>query len=147
MQLRRAVPLSLVALLAGAGCVSVTPQQATPSRGTGTPAGAPVLPLGELPQGSAAPPVPPPGGTPDAGPSAEPAKERVQPARPRPAQPTQPRRVPRKPRPAHPHQHQHQHGVPRVPPSGPGMDALCAAAEGNVPPAVVDLCVGQYGRP
>ncbi|RSS51151.1 hypothetical protein [Streptomyces sp. WAC06614] len=141
MQLRRAVPLSLVALLASAGCVSVTPQATAPSRGTGTPAGAPVLPLGPLPQASAAPPVPVPDDVPAPGSSQAPAKELVLPARKRPAKPTPPRRIPRKARPAHPH------GVPPVPPGGPGMDALCEAAEGNVPPAIVDLCVGQYGRP
>ncbi|MEU4123573.1 hypothetical protein AB0F21_15150, partial [Streptomyces virginiae] len=70
MQLRRALPLSLVALLASAGCVSVGPQDPaaasapSPVRGSAPSADAavrparPGLPLGELP--AAAPPGPAP---------------------------------------------------------------------------------------
>lgn len=61
MQLRRVVPLSLVVLLASAGCVSVSPES--------------------------------------------------------------PRPVP-----------------------APAVDELCAAAEGSVPPSIVDLCLRQAGR-
>ncbi|MEW2415441.1 hypothetical protein AB0953_17225 [Streptomyces sp. NPDC046866] len=33
-----------------------------------------------------------------------------------------------------------------VPAPAPRMDELCGAAEGTVPPSIVDLCVREYGR-
>ncbi|MEU9375411.1 hypothetical protein AB0D94_16760 [Streptomyces sp. NPDC048255] len=154
MQLRRAVPLSLLALLASAGCVSVGPQAPVPERGpVPPPAGVPdapppqPLPLGRLP-GSA--PVPDPGAAPDrdTDPDADPGGRAAAPSRipgkaARPASgraeklKAPPRRV-RSPKPkaAHPHRH------PALPSR---MDELCAAAEGTVPPSIVDLCLLQYG--
>ncbi|MYV74506.1 hypothetical protein GT352_11240, partial [Streptomyces sp. SID1046] len=75
MQLRRAVPLSLVVLLASTGCVSVGPQDAAPApvRGSVPPAEAPevpaplALPLGALPEVAA--PAPAPGSDGDRGPA------------------------------------------------------------------------------
>ncbi len=116
MQLRRAVPLSLAALLASAGCVSVGPQDADPApvRNSVPPAGAPgvpsPLPLAALPLGERA-------RTKAAAPHRRtrlPGKTTARPRR-RPAPPARP-------------------------------DELCAAAEGVVPPSVVDLCLRQYGR-
>ncbi|MEV7524279.1 hypothetical protein [Streptomyces sp. NPDC091371] len=113
MQLRRALPLSLVALLASAGCVSVGPAEPVPGPVTG-PARGPVPPV-------AAPDAPvslPLGNLP-----ALPRRART----PGPAS-GRPRRTP-------------------VPPADPArVDGLCAAAEGAVPPSIVDLCLRQYGR-
>ncbi|MEV6950484.1 hypothetical protein [Streptomyces sp. NPDC051183] len=145
MQLRRAVPLSLVALLASAGCVSVGPQSqspAAPARGPVPRSGsaeaparedAPAaLPLGRLP---AAPAAAESGAEPEAD---APAARAPRPRAGRPAKPAAPRR-------AHP---------PEAPPARPGRppappprgDELCAAAEGAVPPSIVDLCIRQFGR-
>ncbi len=165
MQLRRSVPLSLLALLASAGCVCVGPQEPAPARGPGRPVGTPdapppgpaspplplgtrplPLPLGTLPapatgRGVQAAPGSAAGGDPGVRRTAPPrssgAAERA-PSR-RSAKPgTPPRRV-RSPKPATAH-----------PPRHPGLpsrtDALCAAAEGAVPPSIVDLCLRQYGR-
>ncbi|MFB7462135.1 hypothetical protein ACFCZ1_01300 [Streptomyces sp. NPDC056224] len=146
MQLRRAVPLSLLALLASAGCVSVGPQQSAPApaRGSVPPAGAPdvpppvPLPLGELPPAAAdvTGPSPDPATAPDSdsdsGPETSPARPRAKASRPAAGRP-------RAAKPTVPH--------PRrgpVPP--PRMDKMCAAAEGSVPPSIVDLCLRQYGR-
>ncbi|MBT2480591.1 hypothetical protein [Streptomyces sp. ISL-94] len=149
MLLRRAVPLSLLALLTSAGCVSVGPQDAAPVpvpvpvRGSVPPVAAPdvpePLPLGKLPGASVA------GGTdPEADPHQEPS-----PARPpakagrapaaRPAKPAATTRRPRAAKPASPHPR-------RQPAPPPGVDELCAAAGGAVPPSIVDLCLRQYGR-
>ncbi|MFJ6795204.1 hypothetical protein [Streptomyces sp. NPDC091268] len=137
MQLRRAVPLSLVALLASAGCVSVgAPVPAVPARGplpragateapaaqSGTQAGAASLPLGALP--------------------AEPVADAPATRAPR---PPAARPAPAAPRRAHP---------PKAPSARPGRrpapaprgDELCAAAEGAVPPSIVDLCIRQFGH-
>ncbi|OEJ30698.1 hypothetical protein [Streptomyces subrutilus] len=145
MQLRRAVPLSLLALLASAGCVSVSPQDSAPVRAGGSvpPANAPdappavpapplALPLGELPAAAA--------DDPGADPSqAPPAARAGRPPVPRPAKPAAPPRRPRAAKPVLPH--------PVRRPAPPlGMDAVCAAAEGTVPPSLVDLCLRQYGR-
>ncbi|MEW1634090.1 hypothetical protein AB0469_08460 [Streptomyces sp. NPDC093801] len=142
MLLRRAaLPLSLLALLASAGCVSVGPEPGAPgpARGSAPPAGAPdparpsaappdlPLPLGEVPEPSPAP-------DPDPAPAAP--ERTVRPPAERPAKPAPPRRA-RPPKPAPPYR------AVRPLPRG---EELCEAAEGTVPPAVVDLCVRQYGR-
>ncbi|MFJ4776900.1 hypothetical protein [Streptomyces sp. NPDC088762] len=146
MLLRRAVPLSLLALLTSAGCVSVGPQDAAPVpapvpvRDSVPPPGVPeALPLGKLPGA----PVPDPA-DPQAGPRQAPAPGRphAKAARPpaaRPAKPAATTRRPRAAKPAPPHPRRQP-----VPP--PGADELCAAAEGAVPPSIVDLCLRQYGR-
>ncbi|WP_030157888.1 hypothetical protein [Streptomyces sp. NRRL S-244] len=146
MQLRRALPLSLVALLASTGCVSVGPDVApAPARGTSAPADAQdtpeappapdlppgppeslPLPLGRLP----GPPADPPGrAAPERPPAVRGAKPPAAPRRAHPPKPAPPR-TPRQP----------------APPRLPRPDELCAAAEGAVPPSIVDLCIRQYGR-
>ncbi|MFF3014268.1 hypothetical protein [Streptomyces sp. NPDC057939] len=166
MQLRRAaLPLSLLALLASAGCVSVGPESgaAGPVRGSTPPLGrqdAPEgrraddgppesLPLSPLPDPEPDPPHPgagsddrPQGELRDDvrdAPAAAPRTRKADPPARRHAKPTAPRRV----RPAQP-------TPPRVPrPAAPRLprgEELCAAAEGTVPPSVVDLCVRQYGH-
>ncbi|MFF4392905.1 MULTISPECIES: hypothetical protein [unclassified Streptomyces] len=149
MQLRRAVPLSLVVLLASTGCVSVGPRDPAPAsvRGSVPTAEAPevptplALPLGALPEAGA--PAPDaardpgadanPGQAPksDPEPAPEPSRERAAKAAP-------PRRK-RAPGPATAHPR-------RRPAPPPRLDQLCAAAEGAVPPSIVDLCLRQYGR-
>lgn len=138
MQLRRAVPLSLVALLASAGCVSVGPDSPAPVPGSVPPVGAPdraaapsALPLGRLPDAAADE------ARPDASAGRSPAKA-ARPLSGRPAKPAAPRRA-RPPGPASPHPRR----KPAVPPA---MDELCAAADGAVPPSIVDLCLREYGR-
>ncbi|MCX4776310.1 hypothetical protein [Streptomyces sp. NBC_01264] len=158
MQLRRALPLSLVALLASAGCVSVGgPRGAdVPARDSVTPADAPELtgpadasptagpaglpaqslPLGELPA--------PAGADRDGGgpaPSRRAAKA-PRPAAERRAKPTAPRRA---------HPPKTPAARPERPARGPvpplaRTDELCAAAEGALPPSIVDLCIRQAGR-
>ncbi|MDX3538558.1 hypothetical protein PV721_30265 [Streptomyces sp. MB09-01] len=138
MQLRRAVPLSLVALLASAGCVSVAPQDAAPvpARGSVPPADAPelptplALPLGKLPRTADHDPDADPEQDPGPEPAPSPDRARAEAAPPRRA------RVPG-PVTAHPR---------RRPAPPPRMDELCAAADGVVPPSIVDLCLRQYGR-
>ncbi|GLX16874.1 MULTISPECIES: hypothetical protein [Streptomyces] len=149
MQLRRAaLPLSLLALLASAGCVSVGAESGgpDPARGSVPPADAPdasgapdvtgarhapdpppepPLPLGELPEPEAAP---------EPAPRVPPPARRIRPPAQRPAKPAAPRRA-RPPEPP----------ARRVPPP-PRGEELCEAAEGTVPPSIVDLCVRQYGR-
>ncbi|MFJ7779147.1 hypothetical protein [Streptomyces yangpuensis] len=147
MQLRRALPLSLVALLASASCVSVGPHDPAPDpapvRGSVPSAdapersAAPALPLGELP------PAVPPGPVPDLdrGPAPDPARAPAAAApreRPRAKQAAPPRRT-RLPGAATGHPHRRPAPPPRV-------DELCAAADGVVPPSIVDLCLRQYGR-
>ncbi|MFD4243407.1 hypothetical protein ACFWP3_17695 [Streptomyces sp. NPDC058525] len=144
MQLRRALPLSLLALLASAGCVSVGPQDPAPvpSGGDWPHAGAPdappppplplSLPLGELPSAAAGTPGPEPS-------QARPPARAARPPVPRPAKPAAPPRRPRPAKPTLPH-------PVRRPAPPPGMDEVCAAAEGAVPPSIVDLCLRQYGR-
>ncbi|WP_406180539.1 hypothetical protein [Streptomyces sp. NBC_01006] len=142
MQLRRALPLSLVALLASTGCVSVGPDAApAPPRGTSAPADAQdtpeappapdrppsppeslPLPLGQLPE-------PPVRAAPERPPAVRSAKPPAAPRRAHPPKPAPPR-TPRQP----------------APPRLPRPDELCAAAEGAVPPSIVDLCIRQYGH-
>ncbi|MGE7383915.1 hypothetical protein ACQKM2_00245 [Streptomyces sp. NPDC004126] len=153
MQLRRAaLPLSLLALLASAGCVSVGAESGGPgpARGSVPPADAPdatdatgatgarhahdppqepPLPLGELPEPEAAPEA-----GPEPAPRVPPPARRIRPPAQRPAKPVAPRRA----RPA-------EQPPLRVPPP-PRGEELCEAAEGTVPPSIVDLCVRQYGR-
>lgn len=144
MLLRRAVPLSLLALLTGAGCVSVGPRESAPApvplpaplRGPVPPAAAPdvsePLPLGRLPGASVA-------DTAEAGPRQEPSPARPPAKAARPAKPAATARRPRAAKPASPR--------PRREPELPaGVDELCAAAEGTLPPSIVDLCLRQYGR-
>ncbi|MEU7554180.1 hypothetical protein AB0B01_17910 [Streptomyces sp. NPDC044571] len=173
MQLRRAVPLSFVALLAGAGCVSVGPGvPAVPARGPVPPAGAReaappappaqsrALPLGRLPD-------PEPAGEPDRYGARDQDGEPRQDGAPGPDEARHSDRLPGRalrppaargvktpsaPRRGHspkpdPHRTGH-HSAPAPDMAGTawGMDDLCAAAEGTVPPSVVDLCVRQYGR-
>ncbi|MCX5195143.1 hypothetical protein OOK31_14745 [Streptomyces sp. NBC_00249] len=152
MQLRRAaLPLSLLALLASAGCVSVGPESGVPgpARGSVPPLDAPdvpdpeepsdgrrpagalpelPLPLGEVP-GAESRPEPRPTAVEPAGKARPPAERRTKPAAPRRVRLPAPPRNPRK-------------AVPRP----PGAQELCAAAEGTVPPSVVDLCLRQFGR-
>ncbi|MCM9077677.1 hypothetical protein L1606_06245 [Streptomyces spororaveus] len=149
MQLRRAVPLSLVVLLASTGCVSVGPRDPAPApvRGSVPPAEAPevpaplALPLGALP--GAATPAPDANRARDADAAAKPGRKQApdpEPSRERPpakaAPPPRRKRVPG-PAPAHPR---------RRPAPPPRLDQLCSAAEGTVPPSIVDLCLRQYGR-
>lgn len=146
MQLRRAVPLSLVVLLASAGCVSVSPEGPlpVPPRGPVPPAGAsdvPLsLPLGKLP---GSPPVSP-AEAPAADPEPESSATRAAKARTGKAQAPPRRARPQGPATAHPRRGR----LPAPPPAAPAldMDGLCAAAEGSVPPSIVDLCLRQAGR-
>lgn len=182
MQLRRVLPLSLVALLASAGCVSSGGPRVpdVPARGSVPPADAPELdhpqdassavtspapdPLA-LPAELALPlvelPARPGTGRPDAGYDAddadgsdgsdagrEPARRSAKAPRPaaeRRAKPAAPRRAhpPEKAsaRPARPVRPARN----SVPPA-PRTDELCAAAEGSVPPSIVDLCIRQSAR-
>ncbi|MET9962843.1 hypothetical protein ABZ128_27905 [Streptomyces sp. NPDC006326] len=153
MQLRRAVPLSFVALLAGAGCVSVGPGvPAVPARGPVPPVGAREAPLAPgaqsraLPLGSLPDPEPDPDGAKgldgEPGPDRAPARALRPPA----ARGAKPPSAPRHGRTPKPDPHRTgRHSTP-VPGAAPGTDELCAAAEGTVPPSIVDLCVRQYGR-
>ncbi|MFJ7203442.1 hypothetical protein ACIQWR_07905 [Streptomyces sp. NPDC098789] len=155
MQLRRVLPLSLAALLLGAGttgCTTVAP--AAPAARTPvpvnvrTPSPRAVLPLGRLPEDparAAAPPTPGPPGTaeaaaadreeaPDADGTRRSAPRRSGTVRaPAPAKARTPRARPR----------------PQARPA-PGraydMSALCAAANGTVSPSIAQLCAEQYGR-
>lgn len=162
MQLRRVLPLSLVALLASAGCVSVGGPQMSdvPARGPAPPAGAPdpsgpadasraagaiglpaePLPLGELPAGAGADHA---GADRDDG--HEPARRAAK--APRPA--AERRTKPAAPRRAHPPKkataRPDRPARNPVPPL-PRTDELCAAAEGSLPPSIVDLCIRQGGR-
>ncbi|MCY0937202.1 hypothetical protein [Streptomyces sp. H34-S4] len=186
MQLRRVLPLSLVALLASAGCVSSGGPRVpdVPARGSVPPADAPEL---DHPQDAASavtspapdplalpaePPLPlvelpaRPGtdrtgtartdtGRSDAGYDADGSDAGREPARraakaPRPgaerrAKPAAPRRAhpPEKAsaRPARPVRPARNPGPP-----APRTDELCAAAEGSVPPSIVDLCIRQSTR-
>ncbi|MFD6225594.1 hypothetical protein ACFWFZ_01720 [Streptomyces sp. NPDC060232] len=149
MQLRRALPLSLVALLASAGCVSVAPQDPaqaaapSPVRGSVPSADAsarpvqPALPLGELPAPAAPEPAPAAGRGPaaDSGraPTTAPPRDRAH------AKQAAPPRRTRLPGSATAHPRRRPMAPPRV-------DELCAAADGVVPPSIVDLCLRQYGR-
>ncbi|TDU79827.1 hypothetical protein [Streptomyces sp. KS 21] len=150
MQLRRALPLSLVALLASSGCVSVG-ADADPAPATGTsapleardPAGAsPPTAVPDL-----TPPLPesrplPLGQLPGADQEPDPERPPARAARPPAARSAKPPAAPRR---AHPP----QPAPPRSPRQGaalPRPDELCAAAEGAVPPSIVDLCIRQYGR-
>ncbi|WP_158717774.1 hypothetical protein [Streptomyces sp. NRRL F-2664] len=147
MQLRRALPLSLVALLASAGCVSVGPRDPAPSP---SPSPAPVrgsVPSADLPAHaalplSALPPAAPPGPAPDQDRKAAADPDRAPgsaaPRRRSHAKQAAPPRRTRQPGTATAH--------PRRRPPPPRMDELCAAADGVVPPSIVDLCVRQYGR-
>ncbi|MFE2525200.1 hypothetical protein ACFXEL_13260 [Streptomyces sp. NPDC059382] len=158
MQLRRAaLPLSVLALIATAGCVSVGPESPPtgPGRGSVPPADAPdaaadrdasdtrpapplspALPLSPLP-GRTDEPARDADTAPDANPGRGPAREARPPAAPN-ARPATPRRA-GPPKAASPH-------VPRrSAPRAPRGDELCAAAEDAVPPSIVDLCVRQYG--
>ncbi|MGW7457423.1 hypothetical protein [Streptomyces sp. NPDC054797] len=143
MQLRRAVPLSLVVLLASAGCVRVGPQDPAPEpvRGPLPPVGAPevpsppALPLGKLP----APAGPGPESAPEADrePDSDPLRDASRDrARAKPVAPPRRARVP-----GHASGRPHRRAAPTPP-----MDELCAAADGVVPPSIVDLCLRQYGR-
>ncbi|WP_371614473.1 hypothetical protein [Streptomyces sp. NBC_00454] len=170
MQLRRVLPLSLFALLASAGCVSVGPQAsdgpahasvppadapdtaaADGSAEAGAPTGAagpagpggPVnasdphgLPLGRLP----APTAPTAGAGPGAS-GPDPARRSANAAR----KGAEHRSKPAAPR--HPHPPKTAPArTGRQPAPPPGLDELCAAAEGSVPPSIVDLCLRQSGR-
>ncbi|MER6517627.1 hypothetical protein ACFWHQ_30785 [Streptomyces sp. NPDC060334] len=160
MQLRRAaLPLSVLALLATAGCVSVGPEPSPPGPGRGSvpPADAPdaaadrgapdtppapplspALPLGPLPDRTDDEPARDADTAPDADPGNAPARAARPPAAAPHARPATPRRA-GPPKAASPHVP--RRSAPRV----PRGDELCAAAEGTVPPSIVDLCVGQYG--
>ncbi|WP_327251189.1 hypothetical protein [Streptomyces sp. NBC_01244] len=167
MQLRRVLPLSLVALLASAGCVSVGgPRDAeVPARGSVPPADAPELgrpadaspaadpvglaakplPLGELPARAEADRAEADqnGADRDGRPEhARPAAKAPRPAAERRSKPAAPRRAhPPKTAAARPDR------PARAPvPPLPRTDELCAAAEGSLPPSIVDLCIRQAGR-
>ncbi|MFE4258658.1 hypothetical protein [Streptomyces sp. NPDC056883] len=162
MQLRRVLPLSLVALLASAGCVSVGgpgvsdvpardpvppadapdlsgPADASPAAGAvGLPAEA--LPLGALPAGAGAD-----DDGADRAAGHAPVRRAVEAPRPvaeRRTKPAAPRRAhPPKKTAAHPDRPARN----PVPPL-PRTDELCAAADGALPPSIVDLCIRQAGR-
>ncbi|MFF8266941.1 hypothetical protein ACF059_06055 [Streptomyces sp. NPDC016562] len=145
MQLRRAVPLSLVVLLASAGCVRVGPQDQAPEpvRGPVPPVGAPevpsppALPLGKLPAPAGSGPESAAEADQDQEPDGDrhrgPSRER---ARAKPVAPPRRARVP-----GHASGRPHRRAAP-----APPVDDLCAAADGVVPPSIVDLCLRQYGR-
>ncbi|MFI5763041.1 hypothetical protein [Streptomyces sp. NPDC051563] len=174
MQLRRVLPLSLVALLASAGCVSVGGPGTSdaPARGPVPPAGAPdpsgpadaspatgalglpaeALPLGDLPatdgrgqdatDGSGGSGAAGPDGRVDGHEAARRAAKALRPAAERRAKAAAPRRAhPPKPAAARP-ERPVRHPVPPL----PRTDELCAAAEGSLPPSIVDLCIRQAGR-
>ncbi|MFE9559912.1 hypothetical protein ACFYM0_02205 [Streptomyces sp. NPDC006487] len=172
MQLRRVLPLSLVALLASAGCVSVGgPRDAEgPARGSVPPADAPELgrpgdaspaadpvglpagplPLGRLPARAEADRD---GADQDGagrdGPARDGRPGHARPAAKAPRQAAEPRTKPAAPRRAHPPKTAAARpGRPaRAPgPTLPRTDELCAAAEGSLPPSIVDLCIRQAGR-
>ncbi|GGZ72333.1 hypothetical protein GCM10010371_35270 [Streptomyces subrutilus] len=145
MQLRRALPLTLAALLLATGCVTVRPP-APPAAVRPGPAAdrtgstSPTLaaaPLGRLPGPveSAAPPAPPAPRTA----SAAPPTGAPRPRRDRAAPPV--RRVPA----AHAAPRARPAPKPRAP-SRPAprrtwdMAPLCAAARGTISPAIVALC-------
>ncbi|MFB7807267.1 hypothetical protein [Streptomyces virginiae] len=97
----------------------------------------PGLPLGELP--AAAPPEPSPAA--GRGPAADPERAPA-PASPRQRAHAKQAAPPRRTRlpgsaTAHPR---------RRPAPPPRVDELCAAADGVVPPSIVDLCLRQYDR-
>ncbi|MFI5986048.1 hypothetical protein ACIBEA_34970 [Streptomyces sp. NPDC051555] len=196
MQLRRAVPLSLVVLLAGTGCSSVgdgdgaqAPSSSRPAapaadasapphggRTGSSPSGAPPGPLFVVPDpapnvrrspgahadtrghtgtGTDGPALSPATPTPgaDLGSGSESGSEsesgsgsgEERRAGERAMQPSAPRRTsPRKPAPSH----QRRYAAP--PPARVSgqqeMDDLCSAADGTLPPSVVDLCVGRFGE-
>ncbi|MFZ3468450.1 hypothetical protein ACODT3_34970 [Streptomyces sp. 4.24] len=167
MQLRRVLPLSLAALLASAGCVSVGPRVAdVPARGSVPPVDAPDAPAppggtrpadAAAPYGHGLPREPLPLGTLPAAPGAEDgqpgeradgdggdggALDRGRRAAKAPRPAAERRAKPAAPRRAHPPQA--QPARPGRPPARPPrLDELCAAAEGTVPPSVVDLCIRQ----
>lgn len=170
MQLRRVLPLSLVALLASAGCVSVGGPQVSdvPARGSVPPADAPELsrPADASSAGSSSPEAGPATGLPaealplgelpaqagpdraDAdrggghGPAPRHAAKAPRPAAERRAKPAAPRR-------AHPPEaaaaRPDRPARNPVPPL-PRTEELCTAAEGTLPPSIVDLCIRQSGR-
>ncbi|CAL9364748.1 hypothetical protein SUDANB120_00738 [Streptomyces sp. enrichment culture] len=167
MQLRRALPLSLAALLAGTGCTAAGPEP--PPRGpvpprTSVPSPTEREAAREAPRGpspTASPPPPP--RTAPAGGAEQPPSEYADPplrgeeaaVRPtaRASAPAVPRRVqPPRPRPVRqPRRHNAVPSPEGAEPSGPEAflpygDDPCAAAEGAVPPSVMDLCVRQYGH-
>ncbi|MFD6888583.1 hypothetical protein [Streptomyces sp. NPDC059957] len=162
MQLRRVLPLSLVALLASAGCVSVGGPQVSdvPARGSVPPADAPdlsgppdaspaagpaglpaePLPLGELPARPDADRADADRGRGHEHP--RPAAKAPLPVAERRAKPAVPRRAhPPKTAAARPDRPARK-AVQRL----PRTDELCAAAEGSLPPSIVDLCIRQAGR-
>lgn len=167
MQLRRVLPLSLVALLASAGCVSVGGPRVSdvPARGSVPPADAPELgrpadespaadphglpaeplPHGELPARAEAARA----GAEHAGADRDGGHERSRPAAKAPGPAAERRAKPAAPRRAHPPKTAAARPVRParnpVPPL-PRTDELCAAAEGSLPPSIVDLCVRQAGR-
>ncbi|MFD7030309.1 hypothetical protein ACFWAR_19940 [Streptomyces sp. NPDC059917] len=191
MQLRRAVPLSLVVLLAGTGCSSVgdgdgaqapsssrpaapSADASAPARGgrTGSsPSGAPPGPLFVVPDpapnvrsapgahtatrghtGTGADGPAPPSASPtpgadlaDLGSGSGSGSGEERRAGERAMQPSAPRRTsPRKPAPSHPRRYA---APPPARVSGQQeMDDLCSAADGTLPPSVVDLCVGRFGE-
>ncbi|CAM5335800.1 hypothetical protein SAVIM338S_00988 [Streptomyces avidinii] len=160
MQLRRVLPLSLLALLASAGCVScvsVGPQVSDgPARGPVPPAGAPDtggpanasdphgLPLGTLPAGPSAPA--PADARPEAGAGAEAGRDQAG----RAARAPRAAAAERRAKPAAPRRPHPPEAAParsgRQPAPPPRLDELCAVAGGSVPPSIVDLCLRQYGR-
>lgn len=159
MRLLRALPLSLVALLASTGCVSVggprdggapardavppvdAPDLSRPDAGSpaAEPAGRPAepLPLGELPAEAA-----PARAATDRDSGHEPSRRAAKAPRPtaeRRAKPATPRR-------AHPPRstadRPDRPARDPVPPL-PRADEFCSAAEGALPPSIVDLCIRQ----
>ncbi|MEV7524270.1 hypothetical protein [Streptomyces sp. NPDC091371] len=137
MQLRRALPLTLAALVMATGCVTVHPA-APPDPPRLAPAAAPAeppqqtvaaLPLGTLP---AAPEPESEPAAPAPAPARVPSPAAARPKRPKPAAkpaPVKPRA--RKPAPAK---------APPAPRRTFDMAPLCAAARGTVSPDIVALC-------
>lgn len=171
MQLRRVLPLSLFALLASTGCVSVGPQApGGPAHGSVPPADAPDTATADGsaeaggPTGPGGPAGPanasdahglPLGRLPTPTSPTSPAATAAGPGTPGPDPARRSAKTPRKgaehrSKPAAPH-HPHplkaaplRSGSRPAPP--PGLDELCAGAEGSVPPSIVDLCLRQSGR-
>ncbi|WP_327412252.1 hypothetical protein [Streptomyces sp. NBC_01233] len=153
MQLRRALPLTLAALVTATGCVTVRPAglpdvprpvpaavRAEPRQPTPL-----ALPLGPLPAVSEPAPVAPePERAPAPVPVPVPASAPQQPHRIGPARPAKPPKPARSAKPAVPAKPRKR--PPAAAKSRPAaqrtydMAPLCEAARGRVPPSIVGLC-------
>ncbi|MGW7097957.1 hypothetical protein [Streptomyces sp. NPDC054838] len=137
MQFRRAaLPLCLLALLTSTGCVPAGPGERAAGAAPGSP---PPVGAADTPPAAPPPPALPLSPLPDAGPR-HPAPDTGPDAAGGPKQ--RPRTRPAR----RGGEHAAKPAVPRHPAHAPRGEELCAAAQGVVPPSVVDLCVRQYTR-